>query len=757
MASCHKVINQVIKNLKIRFSIPRTLLWLIFTAFVLLAGAWYSLPFLAEWGIGKIAKDAGSPNFKVQVSSLDLWKTKILDLSGDIDGNSLSIDQIDILYDPSKLALGEINALSVTGLSAQVNMDKNETGKEVDQKFFWRECFDSVDELLMNPPLSHLRIRDSQFTLFDQDNSTQLFFGVAGEFLENLTNLTWDAKYNQASLLGEFNLSREGNATFISTNLGLDDAGIFFDEVSLESRFIDAIPKELRVSTGSMAIDAFARLVPSGLEDLFVEFNGSDFQLGWEDNNFSIPKLMVFFSPENENNWTLNSYANFRYENNLIADEINLSVVQNEQEIDLRGGVSYLKTQNLLPPLELIGLRFPHLEFDLDEFKKIPYGEEKKIAFDELTYGDQFFRLYNGLLSFLFVQDRNVNLRMFPIDGSFLDLGISFVQFSYYGRVDLDQLPRIDTPQVVLGERIISGDDILLENLALTFRVQDLSHFIINMLSFTMSGNELEFSPANMIVGIPEGDSPNVNIKFDKSNISILNKDLSVTGLEGEIQFNSLDPLETNGTQLVRFERVQTSGIELNDGNFSFEILPDGTFLISEGNARLYDGIIGLLESSFNLYGEQMTIKTIIKEIDGQKIADLIDGLEVEVNGSFSGRIPFTKQEGKWDFEDGYLHLDPSANARLKYKSNGFLTNGIKEGTEEYKRMKMTELALENLKLDSLMISFEVDGDERQILGDIRGKSLIRKNTEVSLDYRPKIIAGLSEIIHKLNFKKLGL
>jgi hypothetical protein len=93
----------------------------------------------------------------------------------------------------------------------------------------------------------------------------------------------------------------------------------------------------------------------------------------------------------------------------------------------------------------------------------------------------------------------------------------------------------------------------------------------------------------------------------------------------------------------------------------------------------------------------------------------------------------------------------------LKYKSNGFLTNGIKEGTEEYKRMKMTELALENLKLDSLMISFEVDGDERQILGDIRGKSLIRKNTEVSLDYRPKIIAGLSEIIHKLNFKKLGL
>ena len=71
--------------------------------------------------------------------------------------------------------------------------------------------------------------------------------------------------------------------------------------------------------------------------------------------------------------------------------------------------------------------------------------------------------------------------------------------------------------------------------------------------------------------------------------------------------------------------------------------------------------------------------------------------------------------------------------------------------------MKMTELALENLNLESLRIVFEVDGDKRQILGAIRGKSTIEKNTEVSLDYRPKIIAGLAEIMYKLNLNNLGL
>jgi hypothetical protein len=127
------------------------------------------------------------------------------------------------------------------------------------------------------------------------------------------------------------------------------------------------------------------------------------------------------------------------------------------------------------------------------------------------------------------------------------------------------------------------------------------------------------------------------------------------------------------------------------------------------------------------------------------------------VNGSFSGRIPFSNTGGEWDFERGFLQLDPSAHATLRYQSNGFLTRGIEEGSEEYERMKMTEMALENLKLDSLRITFEVDGAKRQIMGDIRGKSMIRKNTEVSLDYRPKIIAGLREIIQKMNLEKLGL
>jgi hypothetical protein len=248
-----------------------------------------------------------------------------------------------------------------------------------------------------------------------------------------------------------------------------------------------------------------------------------------------------------------------------------------------------------------------------------------------------------------------------------------------------------------------------------------------------------------------------MNLQFKKSSLSLPSEDITISGIKGEVRFNSIDPLETNGTQMLTFESCQIGDIKLNDGNLSFEILQDGSFLIKQGIAKLYDGEIGFSESRFNLYADDMLINTVINKMNGQEIANLVDGVDLDINGSFSGRVPFSNQGGNWDFQGGFLQLDPNANAKLSYKSNGFLTNGIKEGTEEFKRMQMTEMALENLELDSLRLSFEVDGQERQILGSIRGKSIIKKNTEVSLDYRPKIIAGLSEIMHKLNLKKLGL
>jgi hypothetical protein len=740
-----------------KFSISRALLVVILLSLLLLVGIWNSLPFLLEWSVVKMAKGAGLQNFEMHVSDLDPWKTKVLDLAIKDQGNSLRVKQIDILYDPSTVALGEINALSITGLSGRVNTDTDKEAEGTESTNSYRYFFDSIDQLLINSPLSHFRLRNSDFTLIDQNISTKFNFGLAADFLDNLIHFVWEGSANSVTGSAELSLSREENSTFLAGVIEIENISQLFDEISSDSRLQDRVPEGVSISEGQLLIDIFSRVLPDGLEDVFLELNGSNIGLEIGGNNFTLSKLITFITPENDHKWVVNSYANINHENILLAEGINLAVSHEGNSTELSSRVNYLKTQGQLPPIELNGVRFPNLEFDLSDPLQIPYGKELEILFHELSYGGNLFKLYDGVISFLFLQDHQIKLSIPPVDASLLDLGISFVQFSYFGMMDLDLLPQISTPQIISGKRVIFGDEVLLENLDLTFRVRDFRHILLDTVSFKLSESIIEFNPANIMVEIPSMMPGALHFDFNKSSLFLPDDEIILIGLDGEINLNSLEPLETNGTQTLSFDRCSVSGVELKDGNFSFQILPDGTFLIVEAYANLYGGVIGLLESQFNLYQAGIRISTSLTGVNGQEIADLIEGLDVEVNGTFSGRIPLIMQGGNWDFEGGYLQLDPTASAKLKYKSNGFLTNGIEVDSEEYKRMRMTELALENLNLESLRLIFEVKGEDRQISGTIRGKSLIDKKTEVSLDYRPKIIAGLAEILHKLNFDKLDL
>jgi hypothetical protein len=145
-------------------------------------------------------------------------------------------------------------------------------------------------------------------------------------------------------------------------------------------------------------------------------------------------------------------------------------------------------------------------------------------------------------------------------------LGISFVQFSYFGMIDIDQLPQINMPQTISGKRVISGDEVLMEDLALIFRVQDFSHILVDMLTLTMDETILEMRPANLLLEIPENDFGKMNLQFNKSSLSLPSEDITISGIKGEVRFNSLDPLETNGTQTLTFESCQIGDIEINDG-----------------------------------------------------------------------------------------------------------------------------------------------------------------------------------------------
>ena len=144
------------------------------------------------------------------------------------------------------------------------------------------------------------------------------------------------------------------------------------------------------------------------------------------------------------------------------------------------------------------------------------------------------------------------------------------------------------------------------------------------------------------------------------------------------------------------------------------------------------------------------------QSIDGQRIADLLEEVDVAIEGNFSGSVPFSNEGGKWDFSNGFLQLDPSSTAWLRYDAKGILSGGVAKGTREYEKMAMTEEALEDLKLDSMRIVFKVLEEERQVLISIKGERQTAKR-KIVLDYRPNLIARLAELLELMNFSKIGL
>ena len=87
------------------------------------------------------------------------------------------------------------------------------------------------------------------------------------------------------------------------------------------------------------------------------------------DNNFSIPKLISFLIVDENEKLRMNSYGHFLFDQNLIAEDIKLSLLKEKEELILNGGVSHLETRNKFPNIEVKGLRIPEFRFSTDNMK----------------------------------------------------------------------------------------------------------------------------------------------------------------------------------------------------------------------------------------------------------------------------------------------------------------------------------------------------------------------------------------------------
>jgi len=204
--------------------------------------------------------------------------------------------------------------------------------------------------------------------------------------------------------------------------------------------------------------------------------------------------------------------------------------------------------------------------------------------------------------------------------------------------------------------------------------------------------------------------------------------------------------LATKGTQTVFFDRIVLGDLEIVEGNFSFRVEPDGTIVVERARASLWGGEVGLMESSFQLNGDDYRLNTRVAGIDGQQVADLLLREKVRIGGSFSGDITFSNEGGAWDFSNGLIVMDPSPSSWIKYHDAGeFDLSHLPQKSKKHKEMKLANEAMKDLDLKSMTILFKALGGPREVEINIKGES-VNEDRKIYLTDNRTIIGGIREI-----------
>ena len=98
--------------------------------------------------------------------------------------------------------------------------------------------------------------------------------------------------------------------------------------------------------------------------------------------------------------------------------------------------------------------------------------------------------------------------------------------------------------------------------------------------------------------------------------------------------------------------------------------------------------------AKWKLYSDYLKFQTKFDEIDGQKLANLFEGLDIQIDGNFSGIISFTNYDDIWDFGSGFLQLNPSQDAKIKFKQSNLIHEGVDFDDPSSKNLRLTAWAL---------------------------------------------------------------
>jgi len=725
--------------------------------------------------IGVKAKKISKPQWWNYFMPNDLFRATVEGFEIVTEAGQVGIRQAQFVYFWKKLKLF-LNAVSIDDLSIRID------GKKLDELLEEISAVEKEDEAsrtpgfsplkyLQNPPLSHVKFRDSNIRFLGQHDILSLDFNSTSLLSEGFTNFHLDGVLQGLPIKSDLTFTLEEDIMHLTSKLEFLDLASADVALKQINGLDTSSTAKLKVNSGNLTFrkNAMIDSNQSGfsqqvMKSLFIEANASklDFRMG--ENSLQVSKCIAFLTDFSTGiPKSLNAYANLNWNDQvevigarfqarqLEANNSESGITAMSAEIwELNGSHDF--------PFKAKNIAVPFFEFKLDSNLGDIFSKQHEIKFDQFSWGGALNLEKGRLLFRKQEQSEKWDLEIPPLILHLPEQQLTFFNFSYSGSLDFRLLPEIHDFQEIQIPSLQVGDDFMMTDVFLAFRLPSKHEIEFKSLRFSVGDMTLKLDPARILLKSHQDSQAdgNYSIDFNQSRLEVTKEDyeLEILGLNGSVKIKSLDPFSTGEEQVLSFEQINIGDFTFTEGNLSVDVMDGIICQIHKLSMSGFGGRLGLKESLISLEPMDSRVVLDFQQVCGQSLVDLFKDLDLKIDGNFSGQIPLAPdRENVWDFVGGFLKFVDEGRGYYSWDAKGLLSSTLDESDLLYQQTVLAEAALQNLSMNSMRLDFKVVDGKREVRGLIQGNAEI-EGKKIDLDYKPRVSGDLREIMEAIDLIK---
>lgn len=227
------------------------------------------------------------------------------------------------------------------------------------------------------------------------------------------------------------------------------------------------------------------------------------------------------------------------------------------------------------------------------------------------------------------------------------------------------------------------------------------------------------------------------------------------TGVKAWLLFGNLSSASTPPTQIVRFETLSASKLDLTDGFMQFSFAPDGTVNVQVVRAQLLGGIVSA-EDVRVVAGEPTPVMLAVADVELRELLELLAQGKATGEGKVNGRLPLIVGGEGLRFGNGAAEASAGGGLRITDDSAldaiaGGVVAGAKSTAASSPQAQVRQdivAALKDFRYQSLTAQLKHEPD-KGLVAYVRMTGKGRTGARQELDYDLRV-TGLDDLLRSV-------